>query len=72
MTKASQDKHLTAATAEVNTVFDHSMLNSKGKYHVYGCDQTVIAYDGLTAAKYNRDVVLHGGCDNSGYSPMQH
>jgi len=68
MTKASQDKHLTAATAQVNTVFDHSML-SRGKYHIYGCDQTVIAYDGITATKYNRDVVLHGGCDNSGYSP---
>ena len=68
MTKASQDRHYTAATALVNTVFDHSMLQG-GKYHIYGCDETVVAYDGTTAANYNRHQVLGNKCGSSGYSP---
>src|ERR1035437_10113725 len=41
------DQHLTSATAKVDSVFDHSMLDSAtGRYAIYGCDKTVVAFTG--------------------------
>lgn len=31
-------------SATINSIFDHSMLNEKGKFKIYGCDATVVAY----------------------------
>ncbi len=38
------DEGLTAATAEINSVFDHSMQNDKGQYSIYDCDKKVIDF----------------------------
>lgn len=38
------DQGLTAATAEINSVFDHSMQNEKGQYSIYDCDKKVIDF----------------------------
>lgn len=35
------DEGLTAGTAEINAVFDHSMQNNRNQYAIYGCDQKV-------------------------------
>ncbi len=38
--------HLTPYNTLINSIFDHSMRDSTGAYHVYGCDSNVEAYTG--------------------------
>jgi hypothetical protein len=38
------DQGLTAATVEINSVFDHSMQNDRGQYSIYDCDKKVIDF----------------------------
>ncbi len=65
-TVPDQDQHLTSATAPTNSVFDHSMLDATTHYVVYGCDKTVVAFDG-TMAPYGPGYPILGiGC-NAGY-----
>jgi murein DD-endopeptidase MepM/ murein hydrolase activator NlpD len=35
------NQNLTPQTAQINTVFDHMMLNEAGNFSVYGCDKNV-------------------------------
>jgi hypothetical protein len=64
------DQHLTSATAKVDSVFDHSMLNSTtGRYAIYGCDKTVVAFTG-TIGQYGPGIRILGvGC-NAGYKVL--
>jgi hypothetical protein len=65
-TVPDQDQHLTSATAPANSVFDHSMLDATTHYVVYGCDKTVVAFDGTTAPYGPGYPILGIGC-NAGY-----
>lgn len=40
------NQHLTPQTAQINTVFDHTMLGSTGHFSVYGCDSQVEDFAG--------------------------
>ncbi len=66
----NQDQHLTSSTAKVNSVFDHSMLNSTtGLYAIYGCDKKVVAFTG-TLGQYGPGIPILGvGC-NAGYKVL--
>ena len=66
----NQDQHLSSSTAKVDSVFDHSMLNSTtGRYAIYGCDQKVMAFTG-TLAQYGPGIPILGvGC-NAGYKVL--
>ncbi len=66
----NMDQHLTSATAKVDSVFDHSMLDSTtGRYVIYGCDKTVVAFTG-TIAPYGPGIPILGiGC-NAGYKVL--
>jgi probable HAF family extracellular repeat protein len=61
---AGSDVGLTAATARINSVFDHSMQDLNG-YHIYGCDKNVTDFVGEIAEKEPSVEVFH--C-NKGYS----
>ena len=65
-TVPDQDQHLTSATAPVNSVFDHSMLDATTHYVIYGCDKTVVAFNGTTASFGPGYPILGVGC-NAGY-----
>ncbi len=65
----NQDQHLTAATAETNSVFDHSMLNANTLYSIYGCDETVVAFNGTTAIYGPGLPIFNLGC-NAGYKVL--
>ena len=45
-TSPGVDENLNPYNVLINSVFDHSMRNSKGDYSIYGCDSTVTAYTG--------------------------
>ena len=65
-TVPDQDQHLTSATAPVNSTFDHSMLDATTHYFIYGCDKTVVAFNGTTAPYGPGYPILGIGC-NAGY-----
>jgi len=65
----NQNQHLSAATASTNSVFDHSMLNASTLYAVYGCDDTVVAFNGTDAIYGPGLPILGVGC-NAGYKVL--
>ncbi|MEO8662269.1 MAG: hypothetical protein ABI693_27650, partial [Bryobacteraceae bacterium] len=68
-TRPNIDQALTPASAPVNTVFDHSMINiATGRYQVYGCDYSVSAFAGeLGSSLVGMPSAWHQGCAR-GYS----
>ena len=62
------DKHFTAKTAPVNSIFDHSMADTKHAYHIYGCDSTVIAFTDTTAKGYDPQSVFGTQDCNNAYA----
>src|SRR5271169_7213559 len=66
-TVPDQDQHLNSATAPVNSVFDHSMLDATTHYVIYGCDKTVAAFTGTTGRYGPGYPILGAGYCNAGY-----
>ncbi|MGC2112687.1 MAG: M23 family metallopeptidase [Candidatus Korobacteraceae bacterium] len=65
----NQDQHLTSSTAKANSVFDHSMLDSRTLYSIYGCDDVVVAFTG-TVARFGPGIpIITPGC-NDGYKVL--
>ena len=62
-----QDQHLTAATGPVNSVFDHSMLDSTVHYLIYGCDKVVSGFTGTTGHYGPGKLVFGSAYCNAGY-----
>lgn len=54
-----ENQNLTPQTAQINTVFDHMMLNASGDFSVYGCDKNVEDFVGevgnTKASKFHVD-----------------
>src|ERR1017187_9504050 len=66
----NHDQHLTSATGPANSVFDHSMLDASTHYAIYGCNQTVVAFSGTSAAYGPGYPILGAGFCNAGYKAV--
>jgi len=61
-----EDQNLTPSTAQINTVFDHEMVDSDGQFSVYGCDKQVEDFAG-ELGDGNPDTSFHIAC-RTGYA----
>lgn len=65
-----QEQHLTPATGPANSVFDHSMLDMSTRYAIYGCDDTVVGFTGISAAFGPGYPILGADFCNDGYKAV--